>query len=220
MTFSFGDIVDAVSDVVPPGAPAFVHGERTITWSQATKRMNNIARNLHARGAKPRDKVAFYMRNGIEYGELSGACFLGSLTHVNVNYRYKPEEVRYIVDNSDATVVVYAREFRDTVAQIHNQLGKVKVFIEVSDTPGVASFATQYEKLATAGKGERPAHTRSPDDELFVYTGGTTGMPKGVIYRHGDLATALLARIALATGVIPTELKQITDFVIAAGETN
>ena len=95
--------------------------------------MNNIARNLHARGVKPGDKVAFYMRNGIEYGELTGACFLGRLTHVNVNYRYKPEEVRYIVDNSDATVVVYAREFRDTVAQIHNQLDKVKVFVEVGD---------------------------------------------------------------------------------------
>lgn len=220
MTFAFGDIIDAVSGVVPPSTPAFIHGDRTVTWPEATKRMNNIARNLHAKGIKPRDKVAFYMRNGIEYGELSGACFLGSLTHVNVNYRYKPEEVRYIVDNSDATVVVYAREFRDTVAQIHNQLGKVKVFVEVSDTPDVASFATQYEKLATTGNGEEPTHARSPDDELFIYTGGTTGMPKGVIYRHGDLATALLARIALATGVVPTELKQITDFVTAAGETN
>jgi fatty-acyl-CoA synthase len=220
MTFAFGDIVDAVSQVVSPNAPAFIHGDRTITWRDATKRMNNIARNLHARGAKPRDKVAFYMRNSTEYGELSGACFLGSLTHVNVNYRYKPEEVRYIVDNSDATVVVYAREFRDTVAQIHNQLDKVKVFVEVSDTPDVASFATQYETLATTGNGEKPSHQRSPDDELFIYTGGTTGMPKGVIYRHGDLATALLGRIALATGVIPTTLKEITDFVIAAGENN
>jgi fatty-acyl-CoA synthase len=220
MTFAFGDIIEAVSTVVPPGTPAFVHGDRTITWRDAIRRMNNIATGLHAKGAKPRDKVAFYMRNGIAYGELSGACFLGSLTHVNVNYRYKPDEVRYIVDNSDATVVVYAREFRDTVAQIHNQLSKVKVFVEVSDTPDVASFATQYEKLANTGNGEGPGHTRSPDDELFVYTGGTTGMPKGVIYRHGDLSTALLARIALATGVIPSELKQITDFVVAAGESN
>ena len=120
--FNFGDIIEAVSGIVPPSAPAFVHGERVIDWGTATKRMNNIARNLHARGVKPGDKVAFYMRNGIEYGEATGACFLGRLTHVNVNYRYKPEEVRYIVDNSDATVVVYAREFRDAVAQIHNQL--------------------------------------------------------------------------------------------------
>ncbi len=104
--FNFGDIVDAVSAIVPPESPAFVHGDRVIKWRDATRRMNNIARNLHARGVKPGDKVAFYMRNGIEYGELTGACFLGRLTHVNLNYRYKPEEVRYIVDNSDATVVV------------------------------------------------------------------------------------------------------------------
>ena len=133
MSFSFGDIVDAVSDAVPQDAPAFVHGGAgDLGWRDATKRMNNIARNLHARGARPGDKVAFYMRNGIEYGEITGACFLGRLTHVNVNYRYKPEEVRYIVDNSDATVVVYAREFRDAVAQIHNQLSHVSVFVEVS----------------------------------------------------------------------------------------
>src|SRR5262249_7186497 len=98
MTLNFGDIVDAVSRAVAPQSPAFVHGKRSLNWGDATRRMNNIARALHARGAVPGDKVAFYMRNGIEYGELTGACFLGRLTHVNVNYRYKPEEVRYIID--------------------------------------------------------------------------------------------------------------------------
>src|SRR5690242_13628425 len=183
MTFNFGDIVDAVSDVVAPDAPAFVHGERKLNWREATRRRNNIARNLHARGLKPGDKVAFYMRNGIEYGELTGACFLGRLCHVNVNYRYKPEEVRYIIDNSDAAAVVYAHEFRDNVAQIHNQLDKVKVFVEVGGAP--ASFATAYEKLATTGNGARLDIERSPDDLVMVYTGGTTGMPKGVMYAQG-----------------------------------
>jgi len=217
--FNFGDIVDAVSAIVPPESPAFVHGDRVIKWRDATRRMNNIARNLHARGVKPNDKVAFYMRNGIEYGELTGACFLGRLTHVNVNYRYKPEEVRYIVDNSDATVVCYAREFRDAVAQIHNQLDKVKVFIEVSgDEP--ASFATQYEKLATTGNGAPLGIERSPHDQVMVYTGGTTGMPKGVMYAQGDLSTTLLARIFVATGKLPESVEEIVNFVKAAGDMN
>ncbi|HEV2650811.1 MAG TPA: AMP-binding protein, partial [Rhizomicrobium sp.] len=220
MTFSFGDIVDAVSDIVPPGSPAFVHGSRVINWGEATARMNNIARNLHARGAKPGDKVAFYLRNGIEYGELTGACFLGRLTHVNVNYRYKPEEVRYIVDNSDATVVVYAREFRDNVAQIHNQLDKVKVFVEVNDTTDVAAFAVQYEKLATSGDGSKLGFERSPHDQVIVYTGGTTGMPKGVMYAQGELATTLLARMVLATGRMPESVQEIVAFVKAAGDMN
>ncbi|MEI9995466.1 MAG: acyl-CoA synthetase [Rhizomicrobium sp.] len=217
--FNFGDIVDAVSDTVSPAAPAFVHGERVIAWGEATRRMNNIARNLHAKGVKPGDKVAFYMRNGIEYGEMTGACFLGRLTHVNVNYRYKPEEVRYIVDNSDATVVVYAREFRDAVAQIHNQLDKVKVFVEVG-VSDVAAFATPYEKLATTGNGARLGIERSQHDQVMVYTGGTTGMPKGVMYAQGDLSTTLLARIFVATGKLPATVQEIVDFVIAAGDGN
>ena len=217
--FNFGDIVDAVSQIVPPSAPAFVHGERTIDWGTATKRMNNIARNLHAKGARPGDKVAFYMRNGIEYGETTGACFLGRLTHVNVNYRYKPEEVRYIVDNSDATVVVYASEFRDAVAQIHNQLDKVKVFVEVGPS-GVPTFATPYEKLATTGNGARLGIERSPQDLVMVYTGGTTGMPKGVMYAQGDLSATLLARIFIATGKLPSHMDEILNFVRASGDMN
>ncbi|MBS0470780.1 MAG: acyl-CoA synthetase [Proteobacteria bacterium] len=217
--FAFGDIVDAVSDIVPPEAPAFVHGERTIVWRDAAKRMNNIARNLHAKDVKPGDKVAFYMRNGIEYGELTGACFLGRQTHVNVNYRYKPEEVHYIVDNSDATVLCYAREFRDAVAQIHNQLDKVKVFVEVGDDD-VAAFATPYEKLATTGKGEKLGLERSEHDQVMVYTGGTTGMPKGVMYAQGDLSTTLLARIFIATGKMPANVGEIVDFVKSAGDMN
>ncbi|HEX4302786.1 MAG TPA: acyl-CoA synthetase [Rhizomicrobium sp.] len=218
-TFNFGDIVDAVSDIVSADAPAFVHGERVIAWGDATKRMNNLARNLHKRGVEPGDKVAFYMRNGIEYGEMTGACFLGRLTHVNVNYRYKPEEVRYIVDNSDATVVVYAREFRDAVAQIHNQLDKVKLFVEVGPSE-VATFAVPYEKLATTGNGARLDIARSPNDQVMVYTGGTTGMPKGVMYAQGDLSNTLLARIFVATGKLPTQMDEVLSFVRASGDMN
>src|SRR5258706_12643470 len=201
MTLNFGDIVDAVSQLVAPEAPAFVHGERTIAWGEATKRMNNIARALHARGLKPGDKVAFHMRNGIEYGELTGACFLGRLCHVNINYRYKPDEVRYILDNSDAAAVVYAHEFQEAIAQIHNQLHKVKIFVEVGDKP--ASFATRYETLAAAGDGKPLEIERSPEDLVMVYTGGTTGMTKGVMYQQGDLAAPLLVRLALLTGKVP-----------------
>src|ERR1700687_614317 len=188
MPFSFGDVVDAVASAVAPDAPAFIHGDRMISWREAHGRMNNIVRALQKRGLKPGDTVAFYMRNGTQYGELTGACFVGRFVHVNVNYRYKPEEVHYILDNADAAAIVYAKEFAGLVAQIHNQLPKVKAFVEVSEAAPVNSFAEQYEKLARAGSGERLGIERSPDDMVFVYTGGTTGMPKGVMYRQGDLA--------------------------------
>src|SRR5258708_13249295 len=147
MTLNFGDIVDAVSEIVDPEATAFVQGERTIGWGEASRRMNNIARALHARGLKPGDKVAFYLRNGIEYGELTGACFLGRLCHVNINYRYKPDEVRYILDNSDAAAAGYAHEYRDAVAQIHNQLSKLKAFVEVGGP--AASSTPPHQTLPT-----------------------------------------------------------------------
>ena len=115
MPWSYGDIVDVVAAAVNPEAPAFIHGERVIRWGDAAKRMNNLARALATRGAKPGDKIAFYLRNCPEYTEGVGASFLGRFTHVNINYRYKPDEVRYILDNSDAQTLIYASEFRDTV---------------------------------------------------------------------------------------------------------
>src|SRR5690606_15574601 len=132
MAWNFGDILDAISPVLPQDAPAFVHGERRITWGEATKRTNNLGRALIERGAKPGDKVAFYMRNRPEYVETLAACYKARLTHVNVNYRYKPDEVFYIFDNSDAQTVVYGSEFREVIEEIRPRLTKVETFVEVN----------------------------------------------------------------------------------------
>jgi fatty-acyl-CoA synthase len=212
MPWNYGDLLEAVSNAVSPEAPAFAHGDRVVSWGEATRRMNNLARAMIAHGAGPGDKVAFYLRNSIEYSEALGACFLARLTHVNVNYRYKPDEVRYILDNSDAQTLIYQREFRDAVAQIHNQLPKVKTFIEVNDA-GVASFAEHYETLATKGDGARLGIARSNEDQLFIYTGGTTGMPKGVIYAHGDLMELWFNRMHRTLGVRPATMEQFCAMV-------
>src|ERR1700722_19028569 len=124
MPWNYGDLLDAVAEAVRPDAPAFVHDERRITWNDASRRMNNLARALIARGAKPGDKLAFYLRNGIAYIEATGASFRARLVHVNVNYRYKPEEVLYILDNSDAQTLIFATEFRDCVEQTRDRLPK------------------------------------------------------------------------------------------------
>ena len=185
MQWNFGDIIDAILPVLPEGHLALVHGDREITWAEMSARSNNLARNLRANGAETGDKVGFYMRNRPEYSELLVACFRGRLTHVNVNYRYVAEEVHYIFDNSDATVVVYGKEFRDNIEELRPRLPKVKQWIEVSDGKLVDDGSLpegilDYEALVTDGDGGNLEIERSGEDLLFLYTGGTTGMPKGV----------------------------------------
>ena len=210
MTWNFGDILDAIAPVVPPDAPALIHGERVISWAETTRRSNNLARALARRGAKPRAKVAFYMRNRPEYSETLAACFKARLTHVNINYRYKPEEVFYIIDNSDAQTVVYGSEFRETVNEIRPRLTKVQNFVEVTDDGKPADFALAYEALADEGDGAPLKIERSPEDEFFIYTGGTTGMPKGVIWTHNDLReTSLVALRKL--GPVPENVAQVVE---------
>jgi fatty-acyl-CoA synthase len=212
MAWNFGDILDAIAPVLDPDSPALIHGERTISWGETTVRSNNLARAMRARGAETGDKVAFYMRNRPEYVETLAACFKGRLTHVNVNYRYTPDEVLYIFDNSDATVVVYGAEFRATIEALKDRLTKVRLFVEIShDGEGAGdppAFAVRYDDLVAEGDGSPLGIERSGDDLLFIYTGGTTGMPKGVMWTHHDLREVGLAA-QRRLGPVPETLEEL-----------
>lgn len=216
MTWNFGDILDAVPQAISPAAPAFIHGRRVVAWGETTRRSNNLARAMRAQGAQPGDKVAFYMRNRLEYGEALAACFKARLTHVNINYRYRPEEVFYIFDDSDARVVIYGSEFRDTILQLSARLSKVVAFIEISEGGVPLPLAFSYEALATEGDGAPLGIARSPDDLLLIYTGGTTGMPKGVMWRHEDLREAQLDAVR-RLGPAPDDLAAHLDLLRASG---
>ena len=216
MGWNFGDILDAISPVLPPEAPAFIHGERIIGWGEATRITNNLARGLIARGAKPGDKVAIYMRNRPEYLLALAAAFKARLTHVNVNYRYTPQEVWYIFDNSDAQAVVYASEFRDAVAEIRPRLPKVKTWIEVSGDGEVAPFAERFDKVGDDGNGGPLDIVRSGDDQFFIYTGGTTGMPKGVMWTHHDLREITLMA-ARRLGPVPESPAELAAHIAKTG---
>jgi fatty-acyl-CoA synthase len=211
--WNFGDILDGVGAVVPPESPALIHGERVMTWGRFQQRSNNLARALIARGARPGDKVAFYMHNRPEYCELLAACFKARLVHVNVNYRYTPEEVLYIFDNSDAQAVVFGAEFRPHIDAIRQKLRTARTFIEVGDG---GDFAESFEDLCEAGDGAPLDIVRSPDDLFFIYTGGTTGMPKGVMWTHNDLRQITLAA-ARALGPVPETLDELVAATRAMG---
>ena len=184
--WSYGDILEAVEKITPEDQPALIHGDRVTNWGSFVHRTNNLARNLLANGVEPGEKIAFYMRNCPEYSEGIAAGFKAGLTHVNVNYRYIEQELIYLLDNSDATVVIYNSEFQHYVDEIKNQLLGVKLWLVVDD-----GRTSAYENMANNGDGSSPNIKHSPDDLLFLYTGGTTGMPKGVMWRHDDLFQVL-----------------------------
>lgn len=187
--WNYGDILDAVAEIVPGDRAALVHGDRVTSWSEFTARSNNLARGFLDNGAKSGDKIAFYMRNCAEYSEAIAAGFKARLTHVNVNYRYIENELIYLLDNSDATIVVYGAEYAAQVASIRDQLPLVKHWVVVGNAEA-DPVAIPYESLAGKGDGSVLDVKRSADDMLFLYTGGTTGMPKGVMWRHTDLWAA------------------------------
>jgi fatty-acyl-CoA synthase len=214
--WNFGDILETVERRMPPESPAFIHGERVITQREAQATTNNLARALIARGAEPGDKIAIYMRNRPEYLLAVAAGWKARLTHVNVNYRYTPDEVWYIFDNSDAQTVVYASEFRDAVAQIRPRLPKVKTWVEVSPDGQVAPFAERFEALAAQGNGGPLDIVRSGDDQFFIYTGGTTGMPKGVMWTHQDMREITL-QAARRLGPVPETLEALEEAAKALG---
>jgi acyl-CoA synthetase (AMP-forming)/AMP-acid ligase II len=215
MAWNFGDILDGIGPVLPPDAPAFIHGDRVITWGQTVRRSNNLARAFLDAGAAYGDKVAFYMRNRPEYVETVAAAYKARLAHVNVNYRYTPDEVHYIFDNSDATVIVYGSEFRDTIAELRPRLPKVKLFVEVTED-AAADFAESYDDLVAKGNGAPLGIERSGDDLLFIYTGGTTGMPKGVMWPQHDLREISLMALR-KLGPVPETLDELVAAVKAAG---
>jgi len=189
MHWNFGDLLDGIEPLLPPDEPAVLHGDSVLTWSELSRRSNNLARALVERGLEPGDKVGLYLRNCTEYLVALAACFKARAVQVNVNFRYLDDELWYILDNSDARFVVFGSEFGERVEALHERLPGVRGWLQVGGEP--APFAESFDALANSGDGSPLQIERSGDDLIIVYTGGTTGMPKGVMWRHEDLWGAL-----------------------------
>ena len=209
MAWNYGDILDAVGAVVPADKPCLMHEDTVLTWGDFNRRTNNLALRLLNRGVQASDKVALYLRNHPAYMEGVGACFKARLTHVNVNYRYVDDELWYILDNSDSKVVIYASEFAEHVRALRDRLPKVELWVEVCDGVPEVEFAVSFDELAEIGDGAPLDVKRADDDLLFLYTGGTTGMPKGVMWAHVDLWQAGGGGATPATNLVPP--KSVTE---------
>lgn len=217
--WNFGDMLDTLGTLFDETHPALIDGARVISWPEMTHRSNNMARTLLDRGLNYGDKVGFYLRNQPEYLEGFAAAAKARLTHVNINYRYLDDELSYIIDNSDSAAVFYDVAFRDNVERVRQNLPKVKLWIEVGGTAGTTpEFAEAYETLAQSGSGEPLGIERSGEDMMFLYTGGTTGMPKGVMWTHDIWRDASADGLRRIYGGAPETDEAYIEFVREIGQ--
>ena len=190
-SWNFADVYEAVVEQLP-GAPCQIHGDRRITWQQFDRRANALAADLLDAGLGQQAKVAAYLYNGPEYLETYLAACKAALVPVNTNYRYGPEEILYLFDNADAEAVVFHATFTDMLDNLRDRLPKVRRWYVVSDGEPEPDWAVRYEDAIGSGADRVAAPWgRSGDDILMLYTGGTTGMPKGVMWRQDDLFNVL-----------------------------
>ncbi len=179
---NFGDLFDEVARVIPDRL-AVVHGDTRLTWREFDRRSNRLARKLTDAGLAPGSKVAFYLRNSPAYLELFAACAKARLTHANVNYLYVDDELFHVLHNSDAQAVVYDAEFAPHILSLAPRLSKVSVYLEVGDQAPM-DLATGFEAACREGDASPLGIERSGEDLYFMYTGGTTGYPKAVMWEH------------------------------------
>jgi acyl-CoA synthetase (AMP-forming)/AMP-acid ligase II len=181
--WNFADVFEHIAGLVPE-APALVHDGVRRTWGDFDRRAGGLATTLVDAGLTRQDKVAQYLYNGNEYLESFLACCKAGLAPVNTNYRYVEAELAYLWDNADVRAVVFHGSFAERIEGVMDDLD-VRLWLWVDDGSGPCpTWATPYEDATTAAPRE---HERDGDDLVLVYTGGTTGMPKGVMWRQDDL---------------------------------
>jgi len=219
--WNFADVWEIVAQQVPE-APAQVQGDRRVSWSDFDRRANGLAQALLDAGVEEQDKVAQYLYNCPEYLESVFATFKAGLAPINTNYRYLADELLYLWDNGDVVAVVFHGTFADRIEGIRDRLPLVKLWLWVDDGAGPCpSWATPYEAVAEAGTPEPVSGPwgRDGDHLLLLYTGGTTGMPKGVMWRQDDLFRTLVGTFVPAVQDAEPDSQIIRDAVQVPGVT-
>ena len=219
MEMHFATVWESIADAIPE-LPAVTHGDVTRSWSEYDDRAARVAGALDAAGLGPDSKVALFMYNCNEYMESQYGVFKIRGVPINVNYRYLDDELWYLLDNSDSEAIIFHSSLGDRVARVADRLPKLKLLIEVDD-----GGAGQVPNAVAVRRRRSPRHEpmarieRSEDDLYMLYTGGTTGMPKGVMYDMGGMTRGFvmlgLPMLGLAA---PSDASEIGALIAAASQ--
>jgi acyl-CoA synthetase (AMP-forming)/AMP-acid ligase II len=193
-SFNLADLFEQVVDTVPDSIAMICEGKSS-SYRELDQRANQLAHHMESRGIGAGDHVGVYAFNRAEWVESLWACFKLRAVPININYRYVEEELRYIFDNADLKMVIFERCFSPLLDGIWSQLpllGQALVIEDGSEDKPAAFEAALYEKALSQQPSERGFGERSGDDLYMLYTGGTTGMPKGTMWRQEDIFFAAL----------------------------
>jgi acyl-CoA synthetase (AMP-forming)/AMP-acid ligase II len=213
MDFNIADLFEATVDTVPE-REALVVGDQRRTYAELEERANRLAHHFLAQGLGQGDHIGIYAYNCAEWVESMIAAFKIRAVPINVNYRYVDDELQYLFDNADLVTSVVERQFAPRVAALKAEMPKLRHCIVIEDASGedcTALGAMGYEQALAAGSPERDFEPRSSDDLYIMYTGGTTGAPKGVMWRQHDIIFALFGGIDHMTGTAVERPEELTE---------
>ncbi|QXJ21921.1 acyl-CoA synthetase [Actinomadura graeca] len=188
MEFTHADLFEGIADAVGDRV-ALVCGDRRLTFAQLDEHANRLAHHLEAAGVRPGRHVAVQLYNGVEYAAALLAVLKIRAVPVNVNHRYVEGELLHLYRDSDSVALLYDVAFEDRVAAAAPAAPELRHLVAVGGTPSIPG-AVAYDEALRDAPGTRGFPPRSPDDTYIIYTGGTTGMPKGVMWSTGRLLLA------------------------------
>jgi acyl-CoA synthetase (AMP-forming)/AMP-acid ligase II len=195
---NFADMFEAVVDLVPDRTAFVIVGGPRRTYAELEERVNRMAHHLAAAGVRPGEHVGVYAYNGAEWVETLLAVYKIRAVPININYRYVEAELEYLCRNADLVALVAQQEFAPRVAAIRDHLPKLRHVVIAADDSGASTEGLElvdYEDALAGASSQRNFAPRSGDDIHIIYTGGTTGMPKGVMWRQEDIFYALCGGI-------------------------
>jgi 3-oxocholest-4-en-26-oate---CoA ligase len=192
-TFNLADLFEQIVDKVPEWE-AIVTADTRLTYAQLEARANQLAHFLQSQGVKAGDHIGLHLRNDNEYIEGMLAAFKLSAVPININYNYVEGELNYVYNDADLVALLVHRSYVDRAGAVVGDVPTLQTCVVVEDGNDTATPAHwfDYESVLASSSSDRDFGPRSSDDLYIIYTGGTTGMPKGVMWRHEDIFFASL----------------------------